>query len=179
MGGSAFKVFLFYFRFSAFADLFSESVRRGLKGLKTQNPGLYYNQAALQAIQRKKLTQELTVDLRNTQLLPSLPQMSYYGQRPWRKSLTGLCNDINLVIMIWLESWLLFFLWSRWQAFQHGTETDVHCDYAEFGEICGTFCKITMMWEFIFHDFVFIQTQAHYIDRMHSCLAASTPLNFD
>lgn len=79
----------FFLRFTAFADLFSEMARRGLKGLKTQNPGLYYYQAALQAVQRKKVSQELSLDLRNTQLLPILPQTNYYGQRPWRKSLTG------------------------------------------------------------------------------------------
>lgn len=81
---------LFSSRFSAFADLFSERVRRGgLKGVKTLNPGLYYQQASLQAILRKKATHEITLDLRNTHLLPGLPQTSYYGQRPWRKSLTG------------------------------------------------------------------------------------------
>lgn len=76
-------------RFSAFAELFSETVRRGLKGLQTQNPGLYYHQAALYAIERKKAANQLTVDLNNAQLLSKLPQIGYYGQRPWRKSLTG------------------------------------------------------------------------------------------
>ena len=78
------------FRFSAFADLFSEAVRRGLKGLKTQNAGLYYHQAALWAIQRKKVSKEMSIDLHNIQLLPALPQVNYYGQRPWRKNLTGI-----------------------------------------------------------------------------------------
>lgn len=76
-------------RFSAFAELFSETVRRGLKGLQTQNPGLYYHEAALHAIERKKIANQLTVDSDNVQLLPKLPQTIYYGQRSWRKSLTG------------------------------------------------------------------------------------------
>jgi len=79
-------------RFSAFADLFSEAVQRGLKGLKTQNAGLYYHQAALWAIQRKKVSEEMFIDLHSTQLLPALPQVNYYGQRPWRKNLTGIAN---------------------------------------------------------------------------------------
>ena len=79
-----------FYRFSAFADLFSESVRKGLKGLQTQNPGLYYHQAALYAIQRKEMASQLTVEPNATQVLVSMPQPSYYGQRPWRKGLSGL-----------------------------------------------------------------------------------------
>ena len=75
-----------------FAELFSEAVRRGLKGLQTQNPGLYYHQAALHAIHRKQIANQFLVDPNNAQLLPNLPLSVYYGQRPWRKSLSGACT---------------------------------------------------------------------------------------
>lgn len=87
-----------YFRFSAFAELFSETVRRGLKGLQTQNPGLYYYHASLYAIQRKKTANTMSVDSKNPQLLSSLPQINYYGQRPWRKSLTGVCLYVCMYV---------------------------------------------------------------------------------
>lgn len=78
-------------RFSAFGDLFSEAVKLGLKDLQTQNPGLYYYQASLYAIERKRLSQKLCLDAskNTTQLLSSLPETIYYGQRPWRVGLTG------------------------------------------------------------------------------------------
>ena len=81
---------LLHYRFSVFADLFSEAVKRGLRGLQSQNPGIYYHQAALYALERKQLGNKLGLEAaRNTsQLLPSLPATTYYGQRPWRVGLT-------------------------------------------------------------------------------------------
>ena len=78
-------------RFSAFGDLFSEAVKLGLKDLLTQNPGVYYYQAALYAIERKRLSNKLCLEAaKNTsQLLPRLPETFYYGQQPWRVGLTG------------------------------------------------------------------------------------------
>ena len=74
-----------------FGDLFSDAVKLGLKDLQTQNPGIYYYQAALYAIERKKLSHKLCLEAaKNTaQLLPTLPETLYYGQRPWRVDLTG------------------------------------------------------------------------------------------
>ena len=82
---------LLHRRFSAFGDLFSEAVKLGLKDLQTQNPGIYYYQAALYAIERKNLSHKVCLEApKNTsQLLPTLPETVYYGQRPWRVGLTG------------------------------------------------------------------------------------------
>ena len=83
---------LFHCRFSAFGDLFSEAVKLGLKDLQTQNPGIYYYQAALYAIERKRLSNKLCLDASkstSSQLVSPLPETTYCGQRPWRKDLTG------------------------------------------------------------------------------------------
>ena len=56
--------------------------------LQTQNPGLYYHQAALAAIERKKLNQKICVEPLATPP-HSLPEVTYYGQRPWRLGLTS------------------------------------------------------------------------------------------
>ena len=79
------------YRFCAFGDLFSETVKLGLKGLQTQNPGIYYYQAALYAIERKRLCDKLCLEApkNSSQLLPALPETTYSGQWPWRKDLTG------------------------------------------------------------------------------------------
>lgn len=76
-------------QFSAFGDLFSEAVKRGLKAIQTQNPGLYYQQAAVFALDRKQLSHKLCLEAarRASPEQYTLPETLYYGQRPWRVDL--------------------------------------------------------------------------------------------
>ncbi len=61
------------------------------------------------------MSEEMVIDLHNTQLLKALPQVNYYGQRPWRKNLTGnICNKTYNVLVeavsnrcFHSKSWLL------------------------------------------------------------------------
>jgi hypothetical protein len=80
-------------QFSAFGDIFSEAVKRGLKAIQTQNPGIYYHQAAMSAIARKKLSHNLCHEASITppSELATPPETTYYGQRPWR---VGLTDDL-------------------------------------------------------------------------------------
>ncbi len=88
-----------WFRFSAFADLFSESTRRGLKSLQIQNPALYFHNAALYAIERKQYAQLLCLEAAKVltlsqaaSILGAGDQTVYFGQRPWRRGLSGGCG---------------------------------------------------------------------------------------
>ncbi len=90
---------LTWFRFSAFADLFSEATRRGLKSLQIQNPGLYFHNAALYAIERKQYAQRLCLEAAKVLTLSQAAselragdQTVYFGQRPWRRGLPGGCG---------------------------------------------------------------------------------------
>ena len=88
-------------RFSTFADLFSEATKRGLKALQTQNPGLYYQHASLYAIERKQLSNRLCLDAARSMSAGQAASdlaigegCMYYGQRPWRRGLTGGCGHL-------------------------------------------------------------------------------------
>ncbi len=81
-------------QFSMFGDLFDHAIQSGLVPSQMQNPGYYYYEAAVQAMQRRKLCNLLCIDvlneinketiqLFNSVLLPS-QQMEFFGQRPWR-----------------------------------------------------------------------------------------------
>ncbi len=82
-----------------FADLFSEATRRGLKAVQTQNPGLYYHNAALYALERKQYAQRLCLEAAKVLTLAQAEAVLapgensvYFGQRPWRRGLSGECN---------------------------------------------------------------------------------------
>ena len=84
------------YRFSAFADLFSDATRQGLKALQTQNPGIYYHNAALYAIERREQANRLCLEAAKiitlsqavSELDPGEGNV-YFGQRPWRRGLSG------------------------------------------------------------------------------------------
>ena len=44
---------------STFASIFADAIKHGLPAIQTQHPGLYYQQAANYAVQRRKLAEEL------------------------------------------------------------------------------------------------------------------------
>ncbi|XP_065891490.1 trafficking protein particle complex subunit 11-like isoform X2 [Dysidea avara] len=73
-------------QFSSFGDLFRDSVRRGLVAIQTQHPGVYYQQAAQHALQRKKLANQICKEAgRSVGSSPTQPaETRYFGQRPWR-----------------------------------------------------------------------------------------------
>ena len=83
-------------RFSAFADLFSVATRQGLQGLQTQNPGIYYHNAALYAIEGRDQANRLCLEAAKiitiaqavSKLAPGKESV-YYGQRPWRHGFSG------------------------------------------------------------------------------------------
>lgn len=73
---------------STFAEIFADAIKHGLPAIQTQHPGLYYQQAANYAVQRRKLAEELcSPDI----VYPADPDplinehsLEYYGQRAWR-----------------------------------------------------------------------------------------------
>nr|XP_023021888.1 trafficking protein particle complex subunit 11 [Leptinotarsa decemlineata] len=74
-------------QYSVFGDIFDEAVKQGLPAVQTQHPGLYYQQAAQYAIQRKKSCQELcsaVIAYPHPDPLEGWNHMEFYGQRPWR-----------------------------------------------------------------------------------------------
>lgn len=83
-------------QFSNFGRLFEDAIDLGLPAIQTQHPGFYYQQAAQQAIQRKRACFQdySTLDLSTTNVA-SLPlgetsQLEYLGQRPWRPNRLSL-----------------------------------------------------------------------------------------
>lgn len=80
-------------QYSLFADLFDNAILAGLGASQLQHPGVYYYEASLQAMQRKKLStafmsdpnlyDDSFIDLYNSILIPQEP-MEFFGQRPWR-----------------------------------------------------------------------------------------------
>lgn len=74
-------------QFQVFGDLFDEAIKLGLTAIQTQHPGIYFQQAAYQSINRKQLCQThcLTAATGATDALEHLNNLDYYGQRPWRQ----------------------------------------------------------------------------------------------
>ncbi|VEN53813.1 unnamed protein product [Callosobruchus maculatus] len=74
-------------QYSVFGDIFDEAVKLGLPAVQTQHPGIYYQQAALQAILRKKACKELcstVIAYPSPDPLEGANNIEFYGQRPWR-----------------------------------------------------------------------------------------------
>jgi len=82
-------------QYSLFASLFDVAIMSGLIPSQMQNPGYYYMESALQAMQRRKLclsvctqTQFNELNPQNLELfnsiLQSTQQMEFFGQRSWR-----------------------------------------------------------------------------------------------
>lgn len=70
-----------------FGDVFAEAVRSGLPAVQIQHPGIYYQQAAQFAIQRKNITADLCKSVTtypNPDPLDGSALVEFYGQRPWR-----------------------------------------------------------------------------------------------
>lgn len=77
--------------------MFEDAIELGLPAIQTQHPGFFYQQAAQQAIQRKKACCQdyLTLDQTAINNLTPLPfgessLLEFYGQRPWRPSRLSL-----------------------------------------------------------------------------------------
>ncbi len=59
--------------------------QHGLPAIQTQHPGLYYQQAASYAVQRRKLAEKLSCGAYpQPDPLINEHSLEYYGQRPWR-----------------------------------------------------------------------------------------------
>ncbi|XP_025834501.1 trafficking protein particle complex subunit 11 isoform X2 [Agrilus planipennis] len=83
-------------QYSIFGDIFDEAVRLGLPAVQTQHPGVYYQQAAQYAIQRKKSCLELCNNVTAYPTAPDplegLDHLEFYGQRPWRPGKLNMDN---------------------------------------------------------------------------------------
>ncbi|KAK4015014.1 Trafficking protein particle complex subunit 11 [Daphnia magna] len=84
-------------QFSTFGRLFEDAIELGLPAIQTQHPGFFYQQAAQQAIQRKKACYQDYAALEQTAINNLTPlffgessQLEFYGQRPWRPNRLSL-----------------------------------------------------------------------------------------
>ena len=72
-------------QFSLFADVFDEAIRQGLPAIQTQHPGFYYQMAAANLLERKRVAEQIQIDPTTPIQSNSLDgHIEFYGQRPWR-----------------------------------------------------------------------------------------------
>ncbi|XP_034036782.1 trafficking protein particle complex subunit 11 [Thalassophryne amazonica] len=76
-------------QFQSFGELFDEAIKLGLTAIQTQNPGFYYQQAAIYSQDRKLMAQQLC-QVEVSHLTPDpldTPSggLDFYGQRAWRQ----------------------------------------------------------------------------------------------
>lgn len=77
-----------------FADLFHQAVTNGTKASKTQHPGLYYYEAALQMIERRKNITEYTNDQIRSNQMPVTNELLKMITTPNFASFLRLCGWI-------------------------------------------------------------------------------------
>ncbi|CAK1584977.1 unnamed protein product [Parnassius mnemosyne] len=73
-------------QYSAFGELFDETIRAGLPAIQSQHPGFYYQQAAQFTVMRRQAMRSVCCDALQYPPPPDPLEgiVEFYGQRPWR-----------------------------------------------------------------------------------------------
>lgn len=94
-------------QFSTFGRLFEDAIELGLPAIQTQHPGFYYQQAALQAVARKRAVLQDSAGLSPEDLaaassvvIENETALEFYGQRPWRYPFSKFQIPKNMIVFI-------------------------------------------------------------------------------